>query len=100
MCGFLLGDLYKLFDSNFCARYGATRKSTESANVVGYNSIACGVDCVITTEFCAGTSTFAEPYLSDNNLSSTNLFTTKELYAKALAWTIVNIFGCTASFNM
>jgi hypothetical protein len=65
-----------------------------------YDTVLRSVNGEVAAKHCAFTGALAHANLADDNLANFYFFATKELNAKALAGTIVDIFGGTACFYM
>jgi hypothetical protein len=64
------------------------------------DAIFGGVNGKVTAHFGASTTALGHADLAHDNLTGLNLRTTINLNAEALTWTVVNIFGGTASFDV
>jgi hypothetical protein len=54
----------------------------------------------IAADFGAGTAALGHADLTNDNLTGLNFLAAINLNTKALAWRIMNVFGCTAGFDM
>lgn len=54
----------------------------------------------IAADFCANATTLGHADLTNDNLTSLNFLAAKQLNAEALTWAIMNVFGCTAGFDV
>jgi hypothetical protein len=87
-----------LFDGDFGAANTFAGKAANFACLEGDNAVFGGVNSKVAAGFGAFAGALGHAHLADDNLAEFNLLAAKKLNAKALSWTIVNIFGCTASF--
>jgi hypothetical protein len=89
-----------LLNSNFGAGDGAAAEGADFALRIGNDAVAGGVDSEVAADTGANTSTLAHTNLADDNLACLNTLATGNFYAEALARTIMNVFGCTAGFDV
>ncbi len=87
-----------LFDGDFDAGDGAAGEGADLAGLVHDDTIALGVDGEVTAEEGAGASALGHAYLADNNHAGFDFLAAVQLNSETLTGTIVDIFGCTASF--
>jgi hypothetical protein len=87
-------------DSNFGAGDGTAAKQAETAGFVGHDTVTGGVDREVAANFGADAWPLGHTDLADNNLAGFDLFAAKQFDAEALARTIMDVFGCTAGFDM
>jgi hypothetical protein len=96
----LIAIVLLFLDSNFGAVHGLAAKQTYFAYGVLNDAIVLGVNGEVAAELGAFTGALGETHLANDNLTSFYNLATKDLNAKALTWTIMNIFGCTAGFDV
>ena len=98
MPGFSFTCTNTLFDDDFGAAHGVAGKTAYAARLEGDDAVLGSMDGVISAELRAFAGALRHADLADNNLAGLDLLACIQLHAKALAWTIVDVFGGTASF--
>jgi hypothetical protein len=89
-----------LFDGDFDAGDGAAGEGADLAGFVGDDAITLGVDGKVTAQEGAGAGALGHADLTDDNHTGFDFLAAVKLNAEALAGTIVDVFGGTASFDV
>jgi hypothetical protein len=98
--GILLCISNYLFDCNFSTTDRLTAEETHATCLELHDAIFHSMNGEVAAKHGAVAGAFGHTDLANDNLTGLNFLTTKQLNSKALAWTIVNVFGCTACFDV
>jgi hypothetical protein len=87
-------------DDYFGATNGFAGEAADFAGFVAHNAVFGGMNGKVTAHFSTWSRALGHADLTHNNLADFHFLSAKKFNAKALAWTVVNVFGSTAGFNV
>jgi hypothetical protein len=90
----------KLLDGNFGADNRFATKEADAALLESDDAVTGGMNGEVAADFSADAGALGHADLTDNNLAGLDFLAAEQLNAEALAGTIMDVFGCTASLDM